>query len=130
MRITTLLMALAIGSASAGEPDTYSTPFAARLKTTLRTLNIDEPGLDVRANVSFGDYRFVGLTDYSCDAPIREEGPMTKMIERYGLRCLDGTTDMSEGPEYESLVRVARRYAIAYNQHLYDHIVSLGDKAP
>ncbi len=130
MRITTLLLALAITSANAGESETYSTPYSARLKTTLRMLNVDNPALDVRINVSFGDYRFIGLTDYSCDAPIRGESPLTKMVERYGLRCLDGTTDMSEGPEYEDLVEVARRYAISYNQHLYDHIIALGDKAP
>jgi hypothetical protein len=93
-------------------------------------LNIDDPASDMRANVAFGDYRFVGINDYSCNAPIRADSPLRPMTERYGVRCLDGTTDMSEGAEYEKLVRVAIRYAVAYNQHLYEHIVSLGVDAP
>ena len=130
MRIPTILLALMVASASAGEGDTYTSPYTARIKTTLRMLNLDDPASDVRANVAFGDFRFVGVTDYSCNAPIRGESPLRQAVERYGLRCLDGTTDMIEGEEYVELARVARGYAIAYNQALYEHIISLGSNAP
>ena len=104
-----LLMVLPIGAVASE---------VATLRTTLSCLNLKDPASDARRNFAHGDLRFVGVRDYSCNAPGREGRELESLIATHGLRCLDGTTDALEGPEHSTLQRHASTYGIEYNKEL------------
>ena len=87
----------------------------ARLKTTLSSLKLNDPGEDARAHVAAGDLRPVGIYGYTCSIPGPEGNLPPPAV---GIRCLDGTSDAAESGEHEHLIETARVYALAYDQEL------------
>ncbi len=82
---------------------------------TLSSLNLADPSEDVRRNTTEGDYRFVGVIDYSCHLPGREGLDLERLAKTYGMRCLAGTSDVIESDEFGVLMEQARQYGIRYN---------------
>jgi hypothetical protein len=86
-----------------------------RLKATLSSLKLNDPGEDAKAHVAAGDLRPVGIYGYTCSIP----GPGGNLpLPSVGIRCLDGTSDAAENEEHERLIETARVYALAYDQEL------------
>lgn len=95
-----------------------SGPQTALLRETLLKLNMKDPASDARAHVAAGDRRPVGVYGYACSVPgpLGHHLPMSIAIE---IRCLDGTTDVAESGEHQSLIEQAVAYANAYDQELH-----------
>lgn len=113
---------LALSRATAGTDTALPVPAAAMsqaalLAKTLATLNLSSPIADLDANWDRKDHRFVGINSYSCMAP-GIGGADTALPQRYGLRCLFGTSDFLESRAHAALMAEARRYAARYNAEL------------
>lgn len=89
----------------------------AVLRTTLSSLDLEHPERDVAKNVAHGDFQFIGINGFTCDAPGTESDP-DALIRKFGVRCLDGTSDVIEGEEHRKLIEKARAYAERYNRAL------------
>ncbi|HMD72544.1 MAG TPA: hypothetical protein VKG05_01655 [Steroidobacteraceae bacterium] len=116
--------------ATAGTDTTVSAPAAAPaaamsqaalLAKTLATLNLSSPIADLEANWDRRDLRFVGINSYTCMAP-GIGGTDTALPQRFGLRCLFGTSDFLESRAHAALMSEARRYAARYNAELVRRI--------
>ena len=90
---------------------------AATLKTTIGGLNIGNPEVDVDKNTGNNDFRFICICGLTCYAPGVEKDDLT-LTKKYGVRCLEGTSDAIESDEHEKLIQTARIYAEAYNMLL------------
>lgn len=84
------------------------------LKAVLRSLNLQNPEQDVNANSAKRDLRFICICGYACYTPGVDKDDLS-MTEKYGKRCLDGTSDVVEGDEHGKLIETARTYAEKYN---------------
>ncbi len=100
---------------------TAATSQAALLAKTLATLNLSSPIADLDANWDRKDLRFIGINSYTCMAP-GVGGADTALPQRYGLRCLFGTSDFLESRAHAALMNKARRYAARYNAELVRRI--------
>ena len=90
----------------------------AILKMTLSSLNLKAPNADVEENITSGDYRFVGICGFACYPPGLQDADIKVLLEKYGVRNLQGTTDSIESDEHWKLIRTATDYAIEYNRIL------------
>jgi len=93
------------------------------LKTVLAGLNLEHPSIDLKTNIDNGDYRCIGINGYMCWPPGVQETEF-HFIQKYGKRCLEGTSDVIENNEHMKLIRTARKYAENYNRLLLLEIKS------
>ena len=104
-------------------PQTTTAPFAdeaapdAQLEATLRTLRLDDPAADLRANVEAGDLRPVGVCGFACLAPGYGPGGAA-VVHGAGMRIIDGSGDVIVGDRHLALKQQAEAYARAYNEAL------------
>lgn len=109
------LCVLLAGCSNGGHSTGQSGAQTARLRTTLSSLNLKDPGADARTHVAQGDLRPVGIYGYTCSIP----GPEGNLPPpRVDVRCLDGTSDAAESEEHRHLIKVAEDYALAYDREL------------
>ncbi|HET9049009.1 MAG TPA: hypothetical protein VFN29_08640 [Chiayiivirga sp.] len=120
--IAILLSSLQLLSGTSFGSDAQKVSNTAILKTTLAGLNLDNPDDDARHNAAHGDLRLIGVTDYSCHPPGREGLELASFAETYGLRCLDGTSDVIESKEFGELDKQARDYSVQYNRAIVEFI--------
>ena len=69
----------------------------------------------MESNLSKGDKEFVAIYGYTYEVPGVEN---KAIIKEYGMRPIEGTSDVVEGQEHKHLIDLARTYAKAYNQKL------------
>ena len=110
-----LIAAILVACAPSASDSTPHGKNAALLATTLGSLHLSDPTVDLDANLKRGDVRFVGVYGFSCVAPGVEEEAATS---RYGINCLAGTSDAIESTEHAALIQRARDYAERYNSEL------------
>ncbi len=99
------------------EKASEKTPKVAILWRTLENLNLDNPTEDVEKHVANNDFKFIGIYGYSCSSPGVEKENLA-LIQKYGMRCLDGTSDNIESDFHMRLIETAIRYAEKYNHFL------------
>jgi hypothetical protein len=90
---------------------------AAILETTLRGLNLEHPEEDMKKNASHRDFRFLTVCGYTCYPPGISEVDYP-LIKKYGVRYMEGTSDVIEGKEHGYLIRKAIEYSENYNRTL------------
>ena len=89
----------------------------AQLEATLRTLRLDDPAADMRANAEAGDLRPVGVCGFACLAP--GYGPDgAAAVHGVDMRIIDGSGDVIAGDRHMALKHQAEAYARAYNEAL------------
>ena len=88
------------------------------LRSTVAGLNLENAEADARSNFARGDNRFIGVVDVGCHAPGREGIALEKLVRTYGLRCLDGTSDVIENSHHRALQETVAKYGVAYNKCL------------
>lgn len=79
----------------------------------LRTLEHADAAQDVQAAIRGNDLRFLGIAGYVVEVPGAETS--RHLHEKYGVRVIEGTSDVVFGREHSRLIGVARRYARQYN---------------
>lgn len=110
-----LLCAFVAACSSSGHSAEHFDAQTMRLRATLSSLNLKDPGADARAHVAQGDLRPVGIYGFTCSIP----GPESNLPPpKVGVRCLDGTSDALESGEHRRLIEAAEVYALAYDQEL------------
>jgi hypothetical protein len=96
---------------------------AVVLAATLAKLNLENPLKDLSANLKRGDKRFIGVNGYTCDAPgVTDADQRIVNSPKFGLNCLDGTSDVVGSDEHFRLIQKATDYAMAYNRELLRRI--------
>jgi hypothetical protein len=105
-----------LASACAPKP----TPLTSQLRETLSHVSLETPIVDLDRYLALGDKRFVCVRGYTSIAPGVDDA--SDLTERYGMRCLDGTSDGIESAEHEKLMASAYRYARIYNAELIRRI--------
>ena len=91
-----------------------NTSNAVILKTTLGSLNTDNPQKDLNKNIKNNDLRFTGVYGYTCYAPGIEKNEIS-LTEKHGINCLEGTSDSIDSDEHAKLIDTAKKYAEIYN---------------
>jgi hypothetical protein len=81
-------------------------------------LNIRDPAADVALHVHQGDMRPIGINGYTCAYPGATSKVLDELQLKYGLRCLEGTSDAPENVRHSKLIQKASAYATAYNAAL------------
>ncbi|MES3021900.1 MAG: hypothetical protein V4857_09995 [Pseudomonadota bacterium] len=92
------------------------------------TFNIKDPASDARMNIANGDKRLIGICGYSCAVPGRDGDALRPLVKRFGLRVLEGTSCVIEGPEHATLHSLAVGYGIAYNVELAKILASVSQE--
>jgi hypothetical protein len=96
---------------------------AVVLAATLAKLNLENPLKDLNANLKRGDKRFIGIKGYTCDAPGATDADQAIVNSpKFGLNCLDGTSDVVGSEEHFRLIQKATDYATSYNKELLRRI--------
>jgi len=93
-------------------------PQGEALTATLSELNIRDPAADVALHVHQGDMRPIGINGYTCAYPGAASKVLDELQLKYGLRCLEGTSDAPENVRHSKLIQKASAYATAYNAAL------------
>jgi hypothetical protein len=108
------ILILSCQTESSNKENKTSTSNAVILKTTLGTLDVNNPRNDLDENIKNNDLRFVGVYGYACYAPGIENHDIS-LTEKYGIKCLEGTSDSIDGDEHANLIDTAKTYAEIYN---------------
>ncbi len=93
------------------------TPKVAILWRTLENLNLPNPAEDAEKHIVNNDFRFIGIFGYSCYSPGVDKDNLS-LTEKYGIRCLEGTSDVIEDDLHMRLFEEAIKYAETYNRAL------------
>ena len=126
-RVALVLGVILAGCASASAQVDAATDLGAcdsqicELTKTLASLNLENPIADLDRNLGVGNRSFVGISGYSCYAPGTDKAPEPQS-ERFGTKCLRGTSDVVEGDVHLALIDKATSYARAYNVELLRRI--------
>ena len=74
---------------------------------------------DVATALKRGDKRFIGVYGVASEVPgVSDSG----LVHRFGVRFIEGTSDVRPTPESRRLNTLARDYALRYNQLLLRHV--------
>jgi hypothetical protein len=96
-----------------------------KLQAELNRLNWDAPQKDVEFNWRHHDKRFIGVKTFSCSpSGVAQSDWKYVFSKEYGIRCLEGTSDMAESEYHITLINKAIKYAESYNQELLKRIRS------
>jgi hypothetical protein len=74
---------------------------------------------DVSAALARGDKRFIGVYGIAAEAPGVTD---SRLLRRFGVRFIEGTSDVRPTPESRQLNSLARKYALRYNGLLLQHL--------
>lgn len=79
------------------------------------------PKRDCERAVAEGDFRLVGVMDVGLQLPGVGKDHL-KLLKIYGVKIVEGTSDVVESPADDSFQRTAIGYAKQYNIHLLQRI--------
>jgi hypothetical protein len=116
LRLSLALSTLAIICCAADPPNTVA------LDATLSRLSLATPTTDLDKNLSVGDRRLIGINGIVCTPPGVPEGDVPALTGRFGIHCLEGTSDAIEGIKHRQLIEKAAKYAEVYNLELLRRI--------
>jgi hypothetical protein len=86
----------------------------------LRWLYDADPQRDLHAALARDDTRFLGVYGFAAFTPGISQD--SRIVQRHGIRYLDGTSDALENKEHSHLTFAATAYARTYNQLLLRHL--------
>jgi hypothetical protein len=112
-----LLLLLIFACISCVQHKDKSPTNSERLKQEISKLDLNAPKNDLNINIKKGDLRFMCVCGYGCYSPglKRDDIPLET---KYGQNCIEGTSDVIESDEHESLINTATEYAERYNAEL------------
>jgi outer membrane lipoprotein LolB len=121
MRHTSLLKVLLLSylltamSGYAAEPE-------SDLVKQLEWVEKADPIGDARKAVDRGEFALLGVNGYTWTIPGIEDSKKFELRKNYGLKIIEGTSDVVQGEEHNRLQGLATEYAKKYNLYLLDHI--------
>ena len=106
-----ILSSLAACTKTTNKSAVQNTDFAE-----LRKLRIENAVSDARKSADSKDFRLLGVRGFALEVPgVQEDNPLV-IQSTYGIKIIEGTSDVVTGPEQEQLNANARTYAEKYNQ--------------
>lgn len=88
------------------------------MREEIKTLNLANPISDLQSHINAGSYRFVGVNGLVACYPHGVSPYQTDLVEKYGVRCIAGTSDALENEEHATMVKAVIKYASIYNSKL------------
>jgi hypothetical protein len=86
----------------------------------LRWVETADPVADAKKAAASNDFRLLAVHGYTWTIPGVSEDKKFEYEGKYGLRMIEGTSDVVMGPEHERLIRAATQYAKRYNSQVLD----------
>ncbi|HUX89794.1 MAG TPA: hypothetical protein VMV48_03795 [Gallionellaceae bacterium] len=87
----------------------------------LRWVQQANPIVDAKAAVARNDFVLLGVLGYTWSIPGIQEEKKFVFREKYGVKLLEGTSDVILGTEHGRLIKLATEYAEKYNQYVLSH---------
>jgi hypothetical protein len=97
----------------------------AKLKAVVKLIDVNHPENDAKRSLWKGDCAFLAICWEPClivGLFERDQKKIENYIGMCGSRIVDGTSDVIKSKEHEELQGAVNRYAIKYNQYLYDYL--------
>jgi hypothetical protein len=101
---------------------TYAAEPEADFVKQLQWVEKADPIGDARKAVDRGEFALLGLDGYTGTIPGIEDSKKFELRKQYGLRLIEGTSDIVQGEEHKRLQGLAIEYAKNYNLYLLDHV--------
>jgi hypothetical protein len=92
------------------------------LRGEVKNLNLADPLVDLRAQIKAGSYKFLGVSGFVYCAPLGVTGYQPDLLQKYGVRCIPGTSDALENREHAALMKAVTAYATSYNSALASYL--------
>lgn len=89
--------------------------------TQLRWVEAADPIIDAKRVVKRKDFTLLGVNGYTWTIPGVAEADKFAYRDKYGMKTIEGTSDMIMGSEHERLIELATKYAKTYNEYLLNH---------
>lgn len=87
----------------------------------LRWLETADPLIDAKRAVERKDFTLRGVNGYTWTIPGVAEGDKFAYRDKYGMKAIEGTSDVIMGAEHGRLIELATKYAKTYNEYLLSH---------
>jgi hypothetical protein len=87
----------------------------------LRWLETADPITDAKRAVERRDFTLLAVNGYTWSIPGVPEADKFAYRDKYGMKPIEGTSDVIMGTEHARLVDVATKYAKSYNEYLLRH---------
>jgi hypothetical protein len=97
-----------------------------RYEQLIRDLESSDVEKDAEEAVNRKDFRFVGIYGYSIHLPTVPDEKRFDVIDEYGVRPIDETSDAIESETHGRLQNVTVEYARKYNAILTKHLKESG----
>jgi hypothetical protein len=81
-----------------------------------------DPVAEAKKAVDRREFTLLGVDGYTWTIPGIDESKKFELRKKYGLKIIEGTSDVVQGDEHARLQELATEYAKKYNLHLLDHI--------
>jgi len=81
-----------------------------------------DPLADAKKAVDRREFTLLGVDGYTWTIPGIEDSKKFELRKKYGLKIIEGTSDVVQGEEQKRLQGLATEYAKKYNLYLLDHI--------
>lgn len=91
----------------------------AELKSFILPINLNDPRGDAEARINHGDMRFLAIREIAIQVPGLPRGG-DQFLCRYGIRIVDGITDVGGDEEYNQLVAKVKNYVAEYNRAVFE----------
>ena len=96
----------------------------------LRWVESADPISDAKRSIENGNFALLGIAGYTVTIPGVDESKKFEYREKYGLRILEGTSDVVHGTEHLRLIRLAKGYAKKYNLYMLNYMGGNGGPSP
>jgi len=87
----------------------------------LRWVETADPIIDAKRAVERKDFTLLGVNGYTWTIPGVAENDKFAYRDKYGMKAIEGTSDMIMGAEHGRLIELATKYAKTYNGYLLSH---------
>ena len=87
-----------------------------------------DPIKDAEQAIMKKDFRFLGISGRGTTVPGLPEEAYWEYTKKYGVNVIKGTSDVIWGDEHLRLIRIAEKYAMKYNQILFEHLSKMSGK--
>jgi hypothetical protein len=87
----------------------------------LRWVETADPLIDAKGAVERKDFTLLGVNGYTWTIPGVVEADKFAYRDKYGMKAIEGTSDVIMSAEHGRLIELATKYAKTYNEYLLSH---------
>jgi len=84
----------------------------------LKWVETSDPLVDAKRSIKANDFRLLAVLGYTWVLPGVKDERKFKLRKKYGIKIIEGTSDVLESEEHARLIKLARNYAYQYNREI------------